>query len=98
MRNAELTRRMLLQGTGAGLALPAILRSARAGTPANMAVMAKSIKDIVNGFDPAESYEVSNNEVCGNCYRKLVAPDPDEPGRIVGDAAERWDGRADGRK
>ena len=40
---------------------------------------------------------MSNNEVCGNCYRKLVAPAPDETGRIVGDAAERWDVSPDGR-
>ena len=97
MHSVKLTRRTLLGGTGASLALPAILRSACAATPANMVVMAKSIKDIVNGFDPAESYEVSNNEVCGNCYRKLVAPDPDQPSRIVGDAAERWDVSPDGR-
>ncbi|HET7879860.1 MAG TPA: ABC transporter substrate-binding protein [Acetobacteraceae bacterium] len=92
----QLARRTVLQGTGVGLALPAI-RSARAGTPPNVVVMAKTIKDIVNGFDPVESYEASNNEVCGNCYRKLVAADPDEPGRIVGDVAERWDVSADGR-
>jgi peptide/nickel transport system substrate-binding protein len=97
MHDAKLTRRTLLKGSGAGLALPAILRSARAATPANMVVMAKTIKDIVNGFDPAESYEVSNNEVCGNCYRKLVTPDPDEPGRILGDMAKRWDVSPDGR-
>jgi hypothetical protein len=53
MHSVKLTRRALLKSSGAGLALPAILRSARAATPANMVVMAKSIKDIVNGFDPA---------------------------------------------
>jgi peptide/nickel transport system substrate-binding protein len=96
MRTIIMTRRSLLGSSGASLALPGIVRTARATTPANMVVMAKSIKDIVGGFDPAESYEASNNEVCGNCYRKLVAPDPNQPAKIVSDVAEQWDVSQDG--
>jgi hypothetical protein len=46
MHSDKLTRRMLLGSAGAGLAPPALLCSARAATPTNMVVMAKSIKDI----------------------------------------------------
>ena len=96
MRTIMMTRRSLLGSSGASLYLPGILRAARAATPANMVVMAKPIKDIIGGFDPAESYEASNNEVCGNCYRKLVVPDPNQPGKIISDVAEQWDVSQDG--
>ena len=52
--------------------------------------MAKQIDDIVS-FDPAESYEFTNNEVDGNCYRRLIGPDPNDATKIDGDLAEKWD-------
>jgi peptide/nickel transport system substrate-binding protein len=88
-----LTRRALI---AAGPFLPAAFQAARAATPANILVMAKQIDDIVGAFDPAESYEFTNNEVCGNCYRKLLLPDRGDTTKLVGDAAERWDVSPDG--
>jgi peptide/nickel transport system substrate-binding protein len=53
-------------------------------------VMAKAIGDIVGAMDPQEAYENSNNEVCGNVYRRLVTPDPADANKIIGDLAEKW--------
>ena len=78
------------------LAAPAIFTGARAATPRNIVAMAKQIDDIVGAFDPGESYEFSNNEVCGNLYRKLVIPDPAGGDRLVGDLAEKWEVSKDG--
>ncbi len=58
--------------------------------------MAKQIDDIIGAFDPAESYEFTNNEVCGNLYRKLVIPDPSGAPHLVGDLAEKWEVSKDG--
>ena len=57
--------------------------------------MVKQIDDIIS-FDPAESYEFSDNEVDGNCYRKLVAPDLTSGTGLIGDLAEKWDVSSDG--
>jgi peptide/nickel transport system substrate-binding protein len=91
-----LTRRTLLAASAAGLAAPAVIGTSQAATPKNAVVMAKSIDDIVGGFDPAQSYEFSNNEGCGNIYRKLVAPDPADSAKLVGDLAEKWEVSKDG--
>ncbi len=91
-----LTRRTLLATSAAGLAAPAMIGVAQAATPKNALVMAKGIDDIVGGFDPAQSYEFSNNEGCGNIYRKLVAPDPNDSSKLVGDLAEKWEVSKDG--
>jgi peptide/nickel transport system substrate-binding protein len=94
-----LTRRALLAttaGTGAAIAAaPFATSTAWAATPKDMAVMAKQIDDIVS-FDPAEAYEFSDNEVDGNCYRKLVTPDPTDGTKLTGDLAEKWEVSADG--
>lgn len=58
--------------------------------------MAKQIDDIIS-FDPAEAYEFSNNEVDGNCYRRLVAPDPTDNTKVAGDVAQSWTISPDGR-
>ena len=58
--------------------------------------MAKQIDDIIS-FDPAESYEFSNNEVDGNVYRRLVAPDHADTTKVIGDAAESWTVSPDGK-
>ena len=91
-----LTRRTLLATSAAGLAAPALIGPAEAATPKNAVVMAKGIDDIVGGFDPAQSYEFSNNEGCGNIYRKLVAPDPNDSAKLIGDLAEKWEVSKDG--
>ncbi|MGO8869284.1 MAG: ABC transporter substrate-binding protein [Alphaproteobacteria bacterium] len=94
-----LTRRTLLASAAAAavpLAAPAIFSGARAATPRNIVAMAKQIDDIIGAFDPAESYEFSNNEGCGNLYRKLVIPDPAGGDRLVGDLAEKWEVSKDG--
>jgi peptide/nickel transport system substrate-binding protein len=50
-------------------------------------VIARHIGDILS-LDPGEAYEFSSNEVCTNCYRKLVRPDG---ATIRGDLAESWE-------
>ncbi len=88
-----LTRRFLLSSTAVAVAAPdAVL----AATPRDMIVMAKQIDDIIS-FDPAESYEFSNNEVDGNVYRRLVAPDHADTTKVAGDAAESWTVSPDGK-
>lgn len=57
--------------------------------------MAKQIDDVIS-FDPAESCEFTDNEVDGNCYRKLIVPDAQNGTRIDGDLAEKWDISKDG--
>jgi peptide/nickel transport system substrate-binding protein len=95
-----LTRRTLLASTAAGvaapLAAPALIGGAQAATPKTVAVMAKQIDDII-AFDPAEAYEFTNNEVDGNCYRRLVTPDINEGNKIVSDLAEKWTVTPDGK-
>ena len=95
-----LTRRKMLATSAAGIAAPvaapAVVTSAAAATPKNIVVMAKAIDDIVGAFDPQESYENTNNEVCGNVYRRLVTPDPADTNKIIGDLAEKWTISEDG--
>ena len=91
-----LTRRSLLVATTAGLAVPAIIRPAVSTTPKNTVVMAKAIDDIIGAFDPAEGYETTNSEVCGNIYRRIVLPDPHDANKIIGDTAESWEVSKDG--
>ncbi len=89
-----LTRRTLIASTAAGTAAWTI-PAARAQTPAGIVVMGKQIDDIIS-FDPAESYEFTDNEVDGNCYRKLIVPDYTDPTKIAPDLAEHWEVSADG--
>ena len=91
-----LTRRTLLASSATALAAPAVISSATAATPAGVVVMGKQIDDVAVGFDPAESYESTNNETDGNCYRKLVMPDPRDPNKLIGDLAEKWQISPDG--
>ncbi|HME27212.1 MAG TPA: ABC transporter substrate-binding protein [Acetobacteraceae bacterium] len=90
-----LTRRTLLASSAAAVAAPAVLTQARAATPKGIAVMARRIDDIVS-FDPAESYEFTNGEVDGNCYRRLIRPNLDDVTKIEGDLAESWTVSPDG--
>ncbi len=91
-----LTRRSLL-ASGAALtaAGTASVPSAWAATPPGIVVMAKQIDDVIS-FDPAESYEFTDNEVDGNCYRKLIVPDAQNGTKIDGDLAEKWEISKDG--
>ncbi|MFL5255660.1 MAG: ABC transporter substrate-binding protein [Rhodopila sp.] len=91
-----LTRRSLIAATAASPVAAGLVPTARAATPRDIIVMAKQIDDIVS-FDPAESYEFSNNEVDANVYRRLVGPDPDDGTKVVGDAAASWTVSPDGR-
>src|SRR5690348_14310642 len=90
-----LTRRTMLAASAATVAAPAVLTGAYAATPKGVAVMARAIDDIVS-FDPAESYEFSNNEVDANCYRRLVRPDLQDTTKIAGDLAEKYEVSQDG--
>ncbi len=90
-----LTRRTLLASSATALAAPTLISRAEAATPKGVLVMVKQIDDIVS-FDPAESYEFSNNEMDANCYRRLVRPDPTKGGELSGDLAEKWEVSADG--
>jgi len=91
-----LTRRAMLAASAAVITAPAA-PFARAATPAGVAVMAKQIDDVIS-FDPAESYEFTNNEVDGNVYRRLVGPDPADNSKVAGDLAEKWEISADGKE
>lgn len=88
-----LTRRILLAASAASPLVTTL--PARAATPAGVAVMAKQIDDIVS-FDPAESYEFTNNEVNGNVYRRLVSPDHADNSKVTGDLAASWTISPDG--
>src|SRR5580693_3589562 len=90
-----LTRRTLLASSAATLAAPAVLTPALAATPKGVAVMAHAIDDIVS-FDPAESYEFTDNEVDANCYRRLVTPNLADATKIDGDLAEKYTVSPDG--
>ncbi|MCO5091230.1 ABC transporter substrate-binding protein [Bosea sp. (in: a-proteobacteria)] len=82
----SLSRRSFI---AAPLAIPAVARfgAAQAQTPRDVVVFARHIGDILS-LDPAEAYEFSSNEVCTNCYRKLVRP---YGATIRGDLAESWE-------
>jgi peptide/nickel transport system substrate-binding protein len=90
-----LTRRTLLAASAGTLSAPAIVSRGLAATPKGVVVMVKQIDDIIS-FDPAESYEFSNNEMDANCYRRLVRPDPTKSGELSGDLAQSWEVSPDG--
>ncbi len=91
-----LTRRSLFAATASGPILwYAAVDAALAETPRDILVMVRHIGDVIS-FDPAEAYEFTANEIIGNCYRKLIAPDPDDTSRIVGDLADSWTVSPDG--
>ena len=71
-------------------------RATRAATPRDVAVMAKQIDDIIT-LDPAESFEYTGGEICGNVYQKLTTTPNDNPSRLEGDLAESWTAGDDAR-
>ncbi len=90
------TRRAILGGVASAPLLgSSLLRPARAATPASVVVMAKQIDDVLS-FDPAEAFEFTDNEVCGNIYQTLCRPDLKDPNRILPDLAASWETSADG--
>jgi peptide/nickel transport system substrate-binding protein len=66
-----------------------------AATPADTLVQAWAIDDIIT-LDPGEAFEISTAEVTANTYSKLVALDPTDTSKILGDIAESWDVSEDG--
>ncbi len=65
--------------------------------PRDTVVMAKRIDDIVS-LDPAEAYELSDEEAIANLYDHLLDYDPADPGAIRGDLAQAWSVDADGMR
>ncbi|MBP0443171.1 ABC transporter substrate-binding protein [Roseomonas sp. SSH11] len=95
------TRRNLLTGLGAAsgtafLPWDSLIRAAHAQTPPGVVVMAKQIDDIIT-LDPAEAFEYTAAEICGNVYQRLVTTPNDEPARIQGDLAESWSASDDAK-
>jgi peptide/nickel transport system substrate-binding protein len=90
-----LTRRSVL---AASVASPFVITAGKseAATPKDVVVMVSQIDDVVNGFDPADSYEGTNNEADANIYRRLVTPDRADHTKVVGDLAQSWTISADG--
>lgn len=80
-----LPRRTLLAASAATVAAPAIRTAA---TPKGV--------DAIVSFDPAKSYEFTNNEVGANCCRRLIRPDVNDAGWIEADLAEKWTVGPDG--
>jgi peptide/nickel transport system substrate-binding protein len=89
------TRRDLLAGAAA-LAAAGTAPRAFAQSPPGVVVMAKQIDDITS-LDPAEAFEYTGTEVCGNVYDKLVTTPNDDPAKLVGDLAEAWEIGGDNR-
>ncbi len=89
-------KRLKLMTTSAALAL--ILAGgpqAYAATPADTLVLAWAIDDIIT-LDPGEAFEISTAEVTANTYSKLVALDPADTSKVIGDLAESWTTSDDG--
>ncbi|MDB5408158.1 MAG: transporter substrate-binding protein [Rhodospirillales bacterium] len=82
-----------LAAGAAGLGFTA--SAAAAATPHDTVVMAKQIDDIIS-LDPAESFEVSGQEVIGNLYDRLLAHDPGDAGQVKGELAQSWSVDDDG--
>ena len=66
-----------------------------AATPKDTLVIGKAIDDLIS-LDPAEAFEFSGGEVCGNCYERLIVPNPANPSQIIGELAESWNVSPDG--
>ncbi len=71
--------------------------AAAAGIPRDTIVMAKHIDDIVS-LDPAEAYEISDEEVIANLYDHLLDYDPAHPAEIRAALAQAWSVDADGMR
>jgi peptide/nickel transport system substrate-binding protein len=88
-----LTRRHLLAASAASAAAP--LAPACAEAPKNLLVIGQQLDALIS-FDPGETFEVVGRETIGNCYNRLLAPDPANPNRLKGELAEKWEVSSDG--
>ena len=89
-----LTRRALMF-TATATPFLSYAGAGHADTPKDMLVIGKSIDDLIS-LDPAEAFEFSGGEIDGNCYERLIVPNPQKPSIIVGEVAEKWTVSPDG--
>lgn len=82
---------LLSLALAAGLSL-----TAQAKTPDDSLVVAWQFDDIIT-LDPAQSFEISGNEVLGNAYEKLVTYNNDNVSEILPAIAESWTLGEDGK-
>ncbi len=80
----------------AALALAFGLSAARAETPKDILVMAKTIDDLIT-LDPAQVFEFSGAEIQAQIYDRLVTYPVDDVSRLMGHIAESWQVSDDGR-
>jgi peptide/nickel transport system substrate-binding protein len=80
----------------AALVASAALHGARAATPADTLVVAKTIDDIIS-LDPAEAYELSGIEMITNVYDRIMRFEANDVTKLVGGAAESWTISDDGK-
>ena len=78
------------------LTLVGLHAAARASTPADTVVMAKSLDDMI-GLDPAQVSEPTDIEVAANCYDRVMHFEPGNLAKLVGDTVESWTVSSDGK-
>ena len=78
------------------LMLVGLQAPARAATPADTIVMAKSLDDML-GLDPAQVSEPTDIEVAANCYDRVMHFEPGDLTKLVGDTVESWTVSDDGK-
>lgn len=88
-----LTRRHLLAASAAAAALPPV--PAKAEAPKDMLVVGQQLDGILS-LDPGEGFEVLAGETIGNCYNRLLMPDPTDTSRLLGSLADKWEVASDG--
>src|SRR3546814_19721720 len=85
-----LNKRVRILATSAAMALlMAGAPQALADTPADTLVLGFAFDDIIS-LDPAEAFELSTAEVTANTYTKLVALNPSDTSKVVGELADSW--------
>ncbi len=89
-----LTRRALMF-TATATPFLSYAGAGHAETPKDILVIGKSIDDLIS-LDPAEAFEFSGGEIDGNCYERLIIPNPQNPSNIVGEVAASWTVSPDG--
>lgn len=92
----KLTRRQTLAAFTAMAPLATWSPEARAATPRDALVIAKTIDDMVS-LDPGECYEISGIEVTTNVYDRLLRYEAEDLTKMVGGVAESWTVSPDGK-
>ena len=92
----EISRRLLLTAAAAA-PFAGWTRPADAATPADAAVFARRIDDIIS-LDPGECYEPSGCEIATNVYDRILRYEPENFSRLVGGVAESWTISPDGKR